>query len=529
MKNIQLYTLLLLPTVLHAAQPIDLAKIPSKEFSKMRLMAEKNIKETSRHYDFNQTLHVRFQQRFNGYRIWGADGVLHYPKQAKMAANANGKMYKYLDQDITEPPQYILTSQYQQKVEQEVIKTYQTEKGRQSIIQEKQSEMLVFVDEKNKAHWAFLVKLFVKPGPHLTPEMPAYIIDAITLQVYRQWNEIKTEKLDEVYASGYGGNPIAGKFVYDGLKDHLSALLISRHSETNTCYLKNKDFHIRDHANSYETIQFRCTDKDKDHNNTYWHEELTFNGGYSRSNDVLYNAMLVNNMYHEWYQLEIGGEYSKPLSLSINEDMENAYFDNRHQEFSFGNGGKIFYPLTSLDVVAHELSHSVTHFNSNLEDFGQAAAINESFSDMAAKAASYYAKLPVVWDIGSDVKKDKAPIRYMIKPSQDCNGRPPGWFCSIDRASQYGLGIFIDEHHGAGVFNRFFHILATSPDWDVKKAFDVVVQANRYYWTSQETFQTAACGVWRAAQDLAKKDPSYKIQEVRWSFREVDIETDDCV
>ncbi|WP_171523426.1 M4 family metallopeptidase, partial [Acinetobacter baumannii] len=64
-------------------------------------------------------------------------------------------------------------------------------------------------------------------------------------------------------------------------------------------------------------------------------------------------------------------------------------------------------------------------------------------------------------------------LRYMDQPSRD--GR------SIDNASQYYNGI--DVHHSSGVYNRAFYLLANSPGWDTRKAFEVFVDANRYYWT----------------------------------------------
>src|SRR3546814_6207648 len=52
----------------------------------------------------------------------------------------------------------------------------------------------------------------------------------------------------------------------------------------------------------------------------------------------------------------------------------------------------LFYPLVSLDVLAHEVSHGFTEQNSNLEYAYQPGGINEAFSDMAGKAAEFFFK-----------------------------------------------------------------------------------------------------------------------------------------
>ena len=55
---------------------------------------------------------------------------------------------------------------------------------------------------------------------------------------------------------------------------------------------------------------------------------------------------------------------------------------------TFGDGASTFYPLVSLDVASHEVSHGFTSQNSNLTYSGQSGGINEAYSDMASAKAS---------------------------------------------------------------------------------------------------------------------------------------------
>ncbi|MBE1043438.1 M4 family metallopeptidase, partial [Escherichia coli] len=121
--------------------------------------------------------------------------------------------------------------------------------------------------------------------------------------------------------------------------------------------------------------------------------------------------------------------------------VENAYWDGT--AMLFGDGATMFYPLVSLDVAAHEVSHGFTEQNSGLIYRGQSGGMNEAFSDMAGEAAEFYMRGKNDFLIGYDIKKGSGALRYMDQPSRD--GR------SIDNASQYYNGI--DVHHSSGVYN----------------------------------------------------------------------------
>ena len=56
------------------------------------------------------------------------------------------------------------------------------------------------------------------------------------------------------------------------------------------------------------------------------------------------------------------------------------------------NGQNINYFAAGFDVVAHELSHAVTEFSSNLIYQNESGALNESFSDIMGTGAEYYVR-----------------------------------------------------------------------------------------------------------------------------------------
>lgn len=486
------------------------------------------FKQISSAVDRNNTLHVRIQEMYQGYPVWGADAVVHTPQAEKLnGAHAlqsllqnvkntntsmNGVVYKDLAADLVNTPAYLFTPAQADKALKSTVELYQQKSGNKVAIQDAKSKLMVYVDQNNKAHWTFLVSFETVPAKGM-PEKPTYIIDGTSFVVYQQWNNIQT--LDNAEGGGFGGNPKMGKLVYDSLKGDLSELDIERDKSTATCYLENADVTVKDRRHDDAIVKFACDKTNEEHNKIFWDaDEDSANGGYSPSNDALYAGKVIKEMYQKWYSVPVLTENNKPMMLTmrVHENEDNAYWDGR--QMTFGDGIDTFYPLVSLGVAGHEISHGFTEQHSGLIYYHQSGGLNEAFSDMAAQAAEFYSVGHNSWQIGPEIFKapDQA-LRYMDEPTKDGE--------SIDNVKNYND--WLDVHYTSGVFNKFFYLLGTSKDWDTKKAFDVMVQANAHYWTSNTTFQEAACGVVSAA-----KDHKFDVTAVNEAAAGVGIDTKAC-
>ncbi len=71
---------------------------------------------------------------------------------------------------------------------------------------------------------------------------------------------------------------------------------------------------------------------------------------------------------------------AKCRTFLLQVELENAYWDG--YGLLFGDGKNVFYPLTSLDVTAHEVAHGMTAYTSALIYADQSGGLNEAFSDM---------------------------------------------------------------------------------------------------------------------------------------------------
>ena len=474
-----------------------------------------SLKEIGRHQDFNHINHQRLQQMHQGAEVIGGYAIVHSPESRGLQAvkaTVNGVIFNKLSNDLdTKPSKESLASAFANFKAQYKDKKLSDENAR----------VVVFIDKANKAHWAYRLSVMTEDGKSI-PKKPSAIVDAKTLKPFVSWNDIKQLK-HEVLGSGFGGNELTGSYLFGSDYPYLD---ITRDDTTAKCYLENSRVKVVDMGGDYYSdnspMTFSCKDAVK--NNTYMtgYDSDGYdhaNGAYSPTNDAMYDGYVIKHMYQDWYGLEVLTNYDgSPMQLVMRvhygSNYENAYWDGK--QMTFGDGADWFYPLVSLGVGAHEISHGFTQQHSDLEYWAQSGGMNESFSDMAAQAAEYYSTGEASWLIGERIVKPDSgldALRYMEKPSRD--GR------SIDSAEDYYSGLNV--HYSSGVYNRLFYLMANAPGWNARKAFDVMVKANQDYWTPYATFESGACGVLSATADY-----NYDKQPVLQAIHTVGIKADDC-
>lgn len=150
--------------------------------------------------------------------------------------------------------------------------------------------------------------------------------------------------------------------------------------------------------------------------------------------------------------------------------MDNAFWDG--SQMAYGDGdGKVFQRFTrSLDVVAHELTHGVQSFTSNLVYAGQSGALNEHFSDVFGilvrqwKGGEKAEKAS--WLVGADVlvpAETRRAIRDMEHPGTAYVDDPllgtdpqPGHMKDFVKTAADSGGV----HLNSGIPNRAFVLAA---------------------------------------------------------------------
>jgi vibriolysin len=349
------------------------------------------------------------------------------------------------------------------------------------------SKLYVWLTADEKAHLVWLIS-YMHDG--VTPSKPHVIVDAHTGTVLDHW-----DGLNHVEATGPGGNLRTGRYQF-GQGKRYPAFEVTE--SNGICQLDSASvvtYDMNHQTTGGRVHKFSC----------YENNSREVNGSYSALNDAHAFGQISFEMYEDWFNT---APISQKLKLRVHygRAYEGAFWDG--QQMTFGDGATAYHNMVALDVVAHEVSHGFTQQNSDLVYRNQSGGLNESFSDIAAAAAIYYAEGDYNWLIGDRIKKNSGARRYMNNPIQDG--------VSIDHVSQYRDGM--DVHHSSGIYNKAFYLLATKDDWNIKKAFEVMVKANRLYWNANATFDSAGADVYRAAKDLG-----YCVDDIIDALSEVGI------
>lgn len=576
-----------------AARQVDLRKEAFPVLTEGRSLlsaaapASSQLKFGKSHTDRrSHVTHIRVQQMHANYPVWGADAVVHLPANVNRnfmfskntrdflysvntpGATKNGTYYADIDKDIGKTvPEKFLTEANKQAalatLKQSFLKTHKKDAWKNF---DETAELQVYVDKKTqRAHWVYLTQFLTTSSSEV--KQPTALIDADSKKIYLEWNNIKqaaytkTES-EPATAIGFGGNPLLGQWQYGKDKP---ALEVSRIVASDTCLLANEEVSVVKKSDPDlrfpgQDVSFDCAKKTPNQSQFEEPEHGFFgesNGAYSPLNDALHYGMIIKKMYRDVYneQVLMDSFNEKPMQLSMNilylpGGYQNAFWYSRQQKMYFGLGGRHLYPLVTLGIAAHEVTHGFTDQHSRLNYVNESGSINEAFSDMAIPVITHYVTegKGTEWTVGTEVfkynldknKEEWIAIRYLDEPTRD--------HVSIDKVSDLGKvkmfcrdeakdedGEFKEEeyqscivHLASGVFNKAFHRLAHSPSWDVNSAFGVMMSANKDYWTSNETFQSAFCGVKNAALVSKQTNRSLDLNAIDEAFKVVGIDVTQC-
>lgn len=467
---------------------------------------------------------TRYQQYYKGLPVIG--GVITMAQNnisakaafAKSAPEVNGHVYDDLQIDTTAK---LSKQQALSKVQNHYLNLKQPQP--QSI------ELQIRFLDRAKPRLVYQISYKLIDNQQ-QPSQPVFIVDAMSGELLRQWDNIKHIS-STVNETGMGGNLKTGAYFYG--QQGLPALRVTQYLDN--CAMENEDVRLVNlegnwdwYNNQLQAHQYPCHAAQNDE----------VNGAYSPINDAFVFGGIIVDMYRNWYHinaLQDSSGQAMPLIMRVHFGMhfDNAFWDG--QTMSFGDGN-MFYPLVSLDVAGHEVSHGFTEQHSNLEYHDQSGAINEAFSDMAGMTTRAYLleTQPVLhqkvylgqnilsWGIGETITKSNGALRYMEQPSKD--GQSADCFdkaIALAQGEQCVLSyedvvvqakvLYQDEqrqqnyivHSASGIFNRAFYLMAQQ--LGIKRAFEIMIYANFKYWTQMADFQTAARGVIRAGQDLGQE------------------------
>ncbi|ACY18783.1 peptidase M4 thermolysin [Haliangium ochraceum DSM 14365] len=411
-------------------------------------------------------VHTRTQQTYRGIPVWGEQLITSRDASGQLV-RMHGNLIQGMGKIDTVPTLTAMDALAQMKSQHELSIASSAR-----VYENESSELVIYAD-KDAARLAYDVSFFSDSRKGGEPTRPTFLVDAKTGEVLFQYEGLTTNLI----GTGPGGNTKTGQYEY-GTDFGFNDVAVSGSTCTmNTSNVKTVNLnHGTSGSSAYSYSCPRNTVK-------------SINGAYSPLNDAHFFGGVVFNMYNDW----VG---TAPLSFQLtmrvhySNNYQNAFWNG--SAMTFGDGGSTFFPLVSLDVSSHEVSHGFTEQNSGLIYSGQSGGINEAFSDIAGEAAENYMHGSNDFLVGADIFKATGALRYMADPPQDGS--------SIGHADDYTSGM--DVHHSSGVFNKAFYLLATTNGWTVQQAFLVFARANQNYWGPSTNYIAGAQGVVDAADDL---------------------------
>ncbi len=185
----------------------------------------------------------------------------------------------------------------------------------------------------------------------------------------------------------------------------------------------------------------------------------------------------------------------------------------------YGDGdGRVFdYLSGGLDIVAHELTHGVTDFTSNLQNRDEPGALNEAFSDIMAASVEFTFQAAgsgrgqADWVIGEDVTK-QAPgyVRSLADPH--ANGDPDHYSLrqfigtSTDNGGVHFNATIVDHVYYLAVNggrNRVSGITVAGVGLaNLDRMASIFYRAFGFFLVPSSTFADARAATLRAAEEL---------------------------
>ncbi len=544
LKKLLVFSLILMSYKTLAATPLDLYQAPMGDL-KQFTFKEKTKKSTNKSImsiidnnvlqEVSQTQAeakkiIRYQQLYKGLPVVGAQIMITQNQ-------VNGHLLEGIE--INTRPS--LSAQDALGIAKKSWQNFNP----QTPIHDESIELQIRPGADNELKLVYLVA-FKSEETDGKPSWPFFVVDAQTGKLIKQWNNIKNYS-----DNGPGGNEKVHEFWYG--KDGLPPLEVKQNARM--CIMDTPEVKLVNLKSAWDwdgllvmPYQYTCGDNQED----------KINGAFSPTNDAYYFGHTIVNMYKEWYGVNAlqntqGSSQQLVMRVHFGQHYDNAFWDGQYM--SFGDGDD-FYPLVSLDVAGHEVTHGFTEQHANLEYHDQSGALNESLSDMAGQTARAYLleKFPnlynrlylepnvVTWGIGETIVRDSfgKALRFMDLPSSDGSSadcldkklaQSHGAYCAIsyDEVVAYASshmpspqsrqGFIV--HTASGVFNKAFYLL--SKNIGIKKSYHMMIIANSKYWTPTTDFIQGACGVLYAARDLSVDN-----KMVKNVFGQVGVDTSTC-
>jgi thermolysin len=470
----------------------------SEQLKTMNALLEREIVLGNLNLFLNQTepdrdsIHQRYNQYYQGIPVWGAQLIRH--SRAGKVYCINGRYYD--DIDIEVAPELARESAL------EIARNDLSDSECQLL---HEPELIIFPAE-NEYYLAY--KLILKK---YISEM-IYFVNAWTGEIILKYDNTKTTA--EIGA-GTGVHNDTKKVSADYNEEVYSLIDRMRPAIIET-YDMEYDY------GAWDTYNYTDANLGEDDDNN-WSDRT--------EDKALVDAHCYTGWTYDYYYLVHGRRGYDNDNLTVKAFVNilfpdvQAYYRGYDNSISFfdGNGVDTTYLAGALDVVAHEFSHGITDFTSDLIYSSESGALNEAFSDIMGACVEFYHQrkgkdhLKADWLLGEDIYiiyESNQALRRMDKPFLlSFSGGPyPDHYSKIYILPNTLEGDWGGVHINSSIANHWFYLLSEGgtnktsgisvTGIGISKAEKIAYQAWIHYLIPSSDFADARLAGIQAAEDL---------------------------
>jgi thermolysin len=347
------------------------------------------------------------------------------------------------------------------------------------------------------------------------------IVDAKTGDVIKEYSNVNTQDLTIGVGVGVHGQQFKLPTTFEDNSYWLADLAKVRPYNQLTY-----DFHTFDGSSYYV-----ATDADND-----W-----------IADGSLVNAHAYLGFVYDYYYSVFGRngiDNANMNTLSVVHYTDGSTYDNAawvgggiNQMLFYEPGPQNYQTAAALDVIAHEYSHGITDFTSDLIYSNQSGALSESFSDIMGTAVEQYWQDPGQgfdrsdWVIGEDIFSSYS-VNYYLRNLTDPNASMfrPGWPYPCHLSEMLGLAnTEADDwggvHFHSTIYSHAYYLLSEGgtnrrsglsvSGIGIDKATKIFFRAWTYYMTPSSDFLYAANALLQSAYDLYGGSSNEYAQTIR--------------
>ncbi len=289
---------------------------------------------------------------------------------------------------------------------------------------------------------------------------------------------------------------------YSGLKpiitDSISASNY-RLSETGRGAGTSIETYNLNHGSNYSTAT-TFTNSSKTWAYAYDNAALDAHFGAEKTYDHYFNTYGFNSIDNAGLTIKSYVHYST--------NYINAFWNGSVMTYGDGNGSS-YNPLTSLEIVGHEITHGVTEHSAALIYSGESGALNESFSDVMGNTIRFKSNPSATWLCGDQIVvpgSSATPFRNLANPNDyQCADTYGGQYFNNGDIVHYDSGIqnfwyYLLTQGGVGVndIGNSYTVIGIGLD----KANAIAFRNLTVYLTPSSTFADARAGAIQSAIDL---------------------------